>query len=58
MLRFLRNDFLNLRIIIFWLCIPLGTTFEQKTYVASLRNEFLNLRITVFLALHSFMDDF
>jgi hypothetical protein len=23
-----------------WLCIPLGTTFEQKTYAALLRNGF------------------
>jgi hypothetical protein len=24
-----------------WLCIPLGTTFEQKTYAALPRNDFL-----------------
>jgi hypothetical protein len=33
-LRSLRNDFFATSELNFWLCIPLGTTFEQKTYAA------------------------
>jgi hypothetical protein len=34
MLRSLRNDLFATLELNFWLCIPLGMTFEQKNYVA------------------------
>jgi hypothetical protein len=40
-----------------WLCIPFGTTFEQKTYVA-LPWERLFCSFIMLLALHSFRNDY